>query len=119
MNGQAFDALDPDHAHADGVGAMRRARGEDADLGERARRLHLGLPAASLLDVAVEDEDHPDVLPRVQPLEGVVEPLAGKELDGPGHVPRGGGLARGLGALGERRAHEADGLEQVLHRGQA
>ena len=77
----------------------------------------LGFQPRALLDVSVEDEEHPGVLPGVEALERVLVAVARDELDASGNrAPAlGHGLPRRLGALGERRAHDADGLEDVLH----
>ena len=89
---------------ADRIRAMRRARGENAAPLGAARRQHFRAPAF----VQMKPEDDPDVVPRFEIGQRVLEVLVGKELDGAAHSFCGIGLPRGVHPLFERRMHDTD-----------
>ena len=78
---QPIDPLDLHRAQADRVRSVRRPRREDAPLGLASRGQHLGLPPALLVDVPVEHEDHPRVVPRREAFQRVLVAVAREELD--------------------------------------
>lgn len=99
VNEQPVHALDADGAQTEGVRPVGRAGGKDAALRRAARGKDLRPPAAPGVDVLVENEDDPGIVPGFEAFEGVLVAVAGEELDGRSDVGGDDRLTGGAGAL--------------------